>query len=104
VSYATAQRSREFGIRLALGAGSGLVLRLVLRQGLTMALAGLALGLAGALALGGLLRAQLFGVAPTDPLTLAAVSLGLLAVALLASFLPARRAVKTNPATVLRAE
>ena len=104
VSYATEQRSREFGIRLALGAGSRSVLRLVLRQGLGLALAGLVIGLAGALLLGGVIKAQLFGVEPADPLTLAAVSLGLVAVALLACYLPARRAIKINPATVLRSE
>jgi predicted permease len=104
VSYATAQRSREFGIRLALGAGSGLVMRLVLRQGLTMALAGLAAGLIGAFALGGVVRSQLFGIQPADPLTLITVSAGLAAVALLACYIPARRAVRINPATVLRSE
>jgi putative ABC transport system permease protein len=104
VSYATEQRSREFGIRLALGAGSRSVLRLVLRQGLALALAGLVIGLAGALVLGGVIKAQLFGVEPADPLTLASVSAGLVAVALLACYLPARRAIKINPATVLRSE
>jgi putative ABC transport system permease protein len=104
VSYATEQRSREFGIRLALGAGSRSVLHLVLRQGLGLALAGLVIGLAGALLLGGVIKAQLFGVEPADPFTLAAVSLGLVAVALLACYLPARRAIKINPATVLRSE
>ena len=104
ISYATQQRSREFGIRLALGAGQRSVLHLVLRQGLLLALVGLAIGIGGALALGGVIEAQLFGVEPTDPLTLAAVSLGLVAVALLACYLPARRAIKINPATVLRSE
>jgi putative ABC transport system permease protein len=104
VSYATEQRSREFGIRLALGAGAPSVLRLVLRQGLGLALAGMALGLGGALALGGVIKAQLYGVEPTDPLTLAAVSAGLVAVALFACYVPARRAVRINPATVLRSE
>jgi putative ABC transport system permease protein len=104
VSYATEQRSREFGIRLALGAGSRSVLHLVLKQGLGLALAGLVIGLAGALLLGGVIKAQLFGVEPADPLTLASVSAGLVAVALLACYLPARRAIKINPATVLRSE
>ena len=104
VSYATEQRSREFGIRLALGAGSRSVLNLVLKQGLGLALAGLVIGLAGALLLGGVIKAQLFGVEPADPLTLASVSAGLVAVALLACYLPARRAIKINPATVLRSE
>jgi putative ABC transport system permease protein len=104
VSYATEQRTREFGIRLALGAGSRSVLGLVLRQGLGLALIGLVLGLAGALALGGVIKSQLFGVEPADPITLASVSLGLVFVALLACYLPARRAIKVNPASVLRSE
>ena len=104
VSYATEQRSREFGIRLALGAGSQSVLRLVLKQGLTLALAGLVIGLTGAILLGSVIKAQLFGVEPADPLTLASISAGLIAVALLACYLPARRAIKINPATVLRSE
>ena len=104
VSYATQQRTREFGIRLALGAGSRSVLGLVLRQGLGLAVIGLVLGLGGALALGGLIRSQLFGVETTDPITLASVSVGLIGVALLACYLPARRAIKVNPASVLRSE
>jgi putative ABC transport system permease protein len=104
VSYATEQRSREFGIRLALGAGSPSVLGLVLRQGLGLALAGLVIGLAGALALGGMIQSQLFGVEAADPVTLVSVSAGLVAVALLACYLPARRAVRISPASVLRSE
>ena len=104
VSYGTQQRAREFGIRLALGAESTSVLRLVLRQGLVLALTGLAVGLGGAVALRGVIRAQLFGVEPTDPVTLAAVSGGLLLVALLACYLPARRALRINQAAVLRAD
>jgi len=104
VSYATEQRSREFGIRLALGAGSRSVLGLVLKQGVGLALVGLAIGLAGAVLLGGVIKAQLFGVEPADPLTLAAVSLGLVAVALVACYLPARRAIRINPSAVLRSE
>ena len=104
MSYATEQRTREFGIRLALGAGSRSVLRLVLRQGLGLVIAGLAIGLGGAIALGGVIKSQLFGVEPADPLTLTSVSLGLVAVALLACYLPARRAIKIDPARVLRSE
>lgn len=104
VSYATEQRSREFGIRLALGAGSNSVLRLVLRQGLGLALAGLVLGLGGALALGGVIKAHLFGIEPADPVTLVSVSAVLVAVALLACYVPARRAIRINPATVLRSD
>ena len=102
VSHAAQQRTREFGIRLALGAESTSVLGLVFRQGLLLAVLGAALGLAGALAMGGVLRAQLFGVEPSDPATLAAVCAGLIAVALVACYLPARRAVKISPASILR--
>ena len=102
VSHAAQQRTREFGIRLALGAESTSVLGLVFRQGLLLAVIGASLGLAGALAMGGVLRAQLFGIEPSDPATLAAVCGGLSAVALVACYLPARRAVKINPASILR--
>jgi putative ABC transport system permease protein len=104
VSYATEQRSREFGIRLALGAGTRSVLGLVVRQGLALALVGLVIGLGGAVALGGVIKSQLFGVEPADPVTLAAVAALLVAVALLACYVPARRAIKVNPASVLRSE
>ena len=102
VSHAAQQRTREFGIRLALGAESTSLLGLVVRQGLLLAVIGASLGLAGALAMGGALRAQLFGIEPRDPATLAAVCAGLIAVAILACYLPARRAVKINPASILR--
>jgi putative ABC transport system permease protein len=102
VSHAAQQRTREFGIRLALGAESTSLLGLVVRQGLLLAVIGASLGLAGALAMGGVLRAQLFGIEPRDPATLAAVCAGLIAVAILACYLPARRAVKINPASILR--
>jgi predicted permease len=104
VNHATIQRSREFGIRLALGAETSSVRALVLRQGLVLAVAGVAIGLAGALALSGVIRAQLFGIEPTDPLTLAAVSATLATVALVACYLPARRATKISAAEVLRAD
>jgi len=102
VNHAAQQRTREFGIRLALGAEPGSVLGLVFRQGLLLAGIGASLGLAGAFAVGGIFRAQLFGIEPGDPVTLGAVVLGLAAVALLACYLPARRAVKINPGTILR--
>jgi putative ABC transport system permease protein len=102
VSHAAQQRRREFGIRLALGAESTSVLGLVIRQGLLLAVIGASLGLACALALGGVLRAQLFGIEPSDPATLAAVCAGLIVVALVACYLPARRAVKISPASILR--
>lgn len=102
VSHAAQQRTREFGIRLALGAESTSVLGLVFRQGLLLAVIGASLGLAGALAMGGALRAQLFGIEPSDPSTLAVVCAGVIAVALVACYLPARRAVKINLASILR--
>jgi putative ABC transport system permease protein len=102
VSHAAQQRTREFGIRLALGAESTSVLGLVFRQGLMLAVIGASLGLAGALAIGGVLRAQLFGIEPNDPATLAFVSGALIVIALVACYLPARRAVRINPASILR--
>jgi putative ABC transport system permease protein len=104
VSYATEQRSREFGIRMALGAAAPSLLRNVLAQGVLLAVVGLAPGLAATVALGGVIRNQLFGVQPIDPLTLAAVSAMLVLVAGAACYLPARRASRTNPLDVLRAE
>ena len=102
VSHTAQQRTREFGIRLALGAESTSVLGLVFRQGLLLAVVGAALGLAGALAMGGVVRAQLFGIEPSDPATLATVCVALIVVALVACYLPARRALKINPASILR--
>ena len=102
VSHTAQQRTREFGIRLALGAESTSVLGLVFRQGLLLAVIGASLGLAGALAMGGVLRAQLFGIEPSDPATLATVCVALIVVALVACYLPARRALKINPASILR--
>ena len=99
-----AQRTREFGIRLALGARGGAVLGLVMRQALGVVAVGCALGLLGAAALSGGLRAFLFGVEPLDPLTFATLTLGLAAVALTASLLPAWRATRVDPSVALRAE
>jgi putative ABC transport system permease protein len=104
VAYAARQRTREFGIRLALGARSGEVIRLVLRQGLIPVVVGVVLGTAGALALTGLIRAQLFGVEPTDPATFSLVVLVLGLVGVAACYLPARRANRLNPSAVLRAD
>ena len=102
VSHATQQRSREFGIRLALGAERGSVRRLVLKHGALLALTGVAIGVAAAMAMGNIIRAQLFGIDPSDPATLAAVGGGLAIVAIVACYVPARRAVRVNPANVLR--
>jgi ABC-type antimicrobial peptide transport system permease subunit len=104
ISYSVAQRTRELGIRVALGAQRRDVLGLVVRQGLGLAVAGIAVGLVGALATSRLLRSLLFGVSPVDPLTFAVIPLLLLAVALLASVLPARRATRVSPIAALRAE
>jgi predicted permease len=104
MSYAVVQRSREIGIRVALGAHPGDVRRMVLGHALGLALAGVAIGLAGAAALSRVIRSLLFQVSPTDPATLAGVAAVLLAVALLASDLPARRATRVDPLDALRAE
>jgi putative ABC transport system permease protein len=103
-SYVAHLRTREIGIRLALGATARDVLRLTLRQGLVLTAVGLAVGVAASLALTGLLRALLFGVGARDVGTFAAVTLVLAAAALAASWLPARRASRTDPLTVLRYE
>jgi predicted permease len=98
------QRTHEIGIRIAVGAGPGHIIWLVMREALGMVLLGLVLGLAGALALTRLLSSLLFGVTPTDPLTFVLVSLVLTGVALVASYLPARRAIKVDPVAALRCE
>jgi putative ABC transport system permease protein len=104
IAYAVGQRTREFGIRVALGATKGDVLGLVLRRGIVLTGIGIIAGVAGSLALTGLLTRYLFEVKPTDPVTFVEVSLLLLAVALFASWLPARRAAKVDPMIALRCE
>jgi predicted permease len=104
VSYFVNRRSREFGIRMALGAGRGDVFRLVLRQGLSLVLAGTGIGLAAAFPLARLIASELHGVGPSDPVTFTAVPLLLAAVGALACYLPARRATKVDPITALRYE
>ena len=96
------QRVQEFGVRLALGASRAAVLRLVLRQGLTLAIIGVAIGLAGAAWLTQYVSTLLFNVAPLDPATFAAATLTLVAVALIACYVPARRATRTDPLVALR--
>jgi predicted permease len=104
MSYAVTQRSREIGIRVALGADTGHVRAMVLRDALALALLGVAVGLAGAVALSRTIASLLFQMSPTDPATLAAVATALVAVALLASDLPARRATRVDPLDALRSE
>jgi putative ABC transport system permease protein len=97
VSYSAAQRTREFGVRLALGAGRGVVLRMVLADGLRLATLGAGLGILGALAALPVMRAMLFGVSPSDPVTLAAVAAIVCGIGLLAAYVPARRATRVDP-------
>jgi putative ABC transport system permease protein len=104
VSFSVARRTREIGIRMALGGRCGDMLRLVLRQGVTLTAVGLGIGLLGSLALMRGLSSQLYEVSPADPLTFAAVSTLLLIVALLACYFPARRAAKVDPMIALRCE
>jgi putative ABC transport system permease protein len=104
VSYSVAQRAHEIGVRMALGAGCRDVLRLVIGQGMRPVLIGLAIGLAGALALTRLMKSLLFGVSASDPLTFGSIALLLALVALLACWVPGRRATRVNPIVALRQE
>jgi putative ABC transport system permease protein len=104
MSYSVTQRTREVGVRMALGATRSQVIMLVLREGFRLTLAGVAIGIIGALALMHLISSMLYEVHPTDPLTFAGVSVFLGAISLLANCLPARRAAKVDPMVALRYE
>jgi putative ABC transport system permease protein len=104
ISYSTSRRTREIGIRMALGAARQDVLRLVIAEGLVLTLVGLGIGLAGALALTRFLKSLLFGVPANDPATFAAVSVVLLCVGIAACLIPAMRAMRVDPMVALRYE
>jgi putative ABC transport system permease protein len=104
ISYSVTQRTREIGIRVALGASPRQVLLAVVREGLTLAIVGIAVGLVSAVLATRALSAFLFGVGTTDPATFSAVALLLLVVALAASYIPSRRALKVDPVVALRAQ
>ncbi len=104
ISYLVSERTHEIGIRLALGAKRSEIMRMILRQGLALAVAGAAVGLVGALIVSHLMAGLLFGVSPTDPLTFVGVTLVLTVVALAASYIPAMRAMRVDPLVALRYE
>ena len=104
MAYSVSRRTREIGVRVALGAGPGDVLRMILSQGLRTIFIGVAIGIAGSLALTRTVESLLFGVTATDPLTFGGVTLLLVAAALLACYIPARRATKVDPMVALRYE
>ena len=102
VAYAVVQRTKEFGIRRALGAGQRSILRLVISQGVRLALVGVVLGVAGALVLTRIIGSLLFQISATDPFTFAGIGVMVILVTVIASYLPAHRATKVNPMTALR--
>jgi ABC-type antimicrobial peptide transport system permease subunit len=104
LAFAVSQRTREIGVRIALGAQTADVLKLVVGQGLRLAFAGMAIGLLAALAATRVMKSLLYGVSATDPLTFIVIALLLTFVALLACWIPARRATKVDPMIALRCE
>jgi ABC-type antimicrobial peptide transport system permease subunit len=104
ISYSVSQRTREIGIRIALGARETALTAMIVRQGVLLASAGVALGMAAAAGLTRIMASFLFAVSPVDPVTYCAVAAGLLAVAAAASYLPAYRAAAVNPVEALRTD
>jgi ABC-type transport system, involved in lipoprotein release, permease component len=104
MAFAVSQRTREIGVRIALGAHARRVFALVLKQGMVLAGVGVLVGLAGALALTRVLRSLLFGISATDPVVLIAVAILLGVVTMIGAYLPARRAARIDPAVALREE
>jgi ABC-type antimicrobial peptide transport system permease subunit len=104
LSYMVSERHREIGIRMALGAGNGQVVALVLRQGISIAAIGIVVGVAGALALSRITRSLLYGVDPADPATFGAVVAVIAVVATAACLIPMRRATRVDPLTAIRAD
>jgi ABC-type antimicrobial peptide transport system permease subunit len=104
MAFAVSQRTRELGLRMALGATAGSVRGMILRQAMVLALAGIVAGAAGASAITHVMKDLLFGVSPTDPLTFIGASVVLFTVASAAAYLPARRATRVDPLVALRSE
>jgi putative ABC transport system permease protein len=104
LAYSVTRRTREIALRVALGAVPGSIVRMIVARGAQLAIVGTLAGLAAALVLSGLMKSLLFGVGPRDPLTFLAAPLVLLAVALLAAYVPARRAARVSPMEALRSE
>jgi len=104
VAYSVTQRTNEIGIRMALGAKQSDVLRMIVLQGMKLAISGLAIGIGISLAFGRFLASMLYGVKPADPVTLVLGSMGLVGVTLVSNYIPARRAAKVDPIVALRYE
>jgi putative ABC transport system permease protein len=104
MAYSVSQRTREIGIRMAIGARQTDVTRMIMRGGLIVTMTGVGVGLAASLALARFIRSQLFGVQPSDPLTLVSVLVLMTFVAAAAAYLPARRAARIDPVSALRAQ
>jgi putative ABC transport system permease protein len=104
MAYSLTRRTREIGVRMALGANPAAVFAMTIRQGLALTLAGIAIGVAAALGVTRLMRSLIFGVTPYDPLTFVAVAVLLLGVAVAACYIPARRAMRVDPMVALRYE